>query len=434
MNGMIARATAATALLATLAAAAVAEPKPTRDTEEIFREATKYTVRVRAHVRFAFYGEGSGNTFGAGFLVDRERGWILTNSHVAKKSPARVDVAFVDEDYQPAKRVYIDPHFDMAVIAVPPDRIPKAAQPAALACNDEGSVGKAVAAFGHPYGLRFSGTRGIVSAMRYRLASERLQTDAAINPGNSGGPLIELNDGKIIGINFASIAAPTAQGVHFAVPARHICRILDLMREERDPSPVKIPFQFADIEQREELVVATAGSGPWQALRPGDRIISVDQDKGLRNPSQLTTKLRGRTEPFELVVSRDGAPHSFIITPELTPALIGRVGLNVNGMVLTAPWKDDDFRVNPEGYLVVAHVENPSEAYAARVRPHNVLVSLNGRTFGDPDALYRYLTGPERPKRIRAILRYWAASTAMTHFDYYDASFGLSEVERVEVK
>jgi S1-C subfamily serine protease len=55
-------------------------------------------------------------------------------------------------------------------------------------------VGAAVLAIGNPFGLDWTLTTGIVSALDRSLpegegaASGLIQTDAAINPGNSGGP------------------------------------------------------------------------------------------------------------------------------------------------------------------------------------------------------------------------------------------------------
>ncbi len=31
-------------------------------------------------------------------MIDREKGWILTNAHVAKRSPAMVEVALTDSE------------------------------------------------------------------------------------------------------------------------------------------------------------------------------------------------------------------------------------------------------------------------------------------------------------------------------------------------
>ena len=61
--------------------------------------------------------------------------------------------------------------------------------------------GDTVIAIGHPHGLKFTTTKGIISKVSRLFEGIRyVQTDAAINPGNSGGPLIDEN-GNIIGIN-----------------------------------------------------------------------------------------------------------------------------------------------------------------------------------------------------------------------------------------
>ena len=74
-----------------------------------------------------------------------------------------------------------------------------------LDCGTMPPVAHSVGAFGHPWGFRFTGTRGITSAVTTRLGPNMLQTDAPINEGNSGGPLISLETGKVVGINTAKI-------------------------------------------------------------------------------------------------------------------------------------------------------------------------------------------------------------------------------------
>jgi S1-C subfamily serine protease len=79
-----------------------------------------------------------------------------------------------------------------------------------------------VVAVGNPYGLSFTVTAGVVSAVGRTLPisagrelRDLVQTDTPINPGNSGGPLVDAQ-GRVVGITTAVM--PFARGVGFAVP------------------------------------------------------------------------------------------------------------------------------------------------------------------------------------------------------------------------
>lgn len=94
-------------------------------------------------------------------------------------------------------------------------------------------VGQKVFAIGNPFGLDWTLTSGIVSALDRSLGGENgqtiehlIQTDAAINPGNSGGPLLD-SAGRLIGINTA-IYSPsgTSAGIGFAVPVDTVNRVV----------------------------------------------------------------------------------------------------------------------------------------------------------------------------------------------------------------
>jgi S1-C subfamily serine protease len=56
-------------------------------------------------------------------------------------------------------------------------------------------VGDQVLAYGSPFGLPDTVTKGIVSAVR----GDYIQTDAQISHGNSGGPLLNTR-GEVLGI------------------------------------------------------------------------------------------------------------------------------------------------------------------------------------------------------------------------------------------
>ena len=94
----------------------------------------------------------------------------------------------------PAVLVGSSPDHDLAVlrIRVPIDRPP----PVPIGTSAELKVGQKTFTIGNPFGLDYTLTTGVVSALDRSLTGDRgatidhlIQTDAAINPGNSGGPL-----------------------------------------------------------------------------------------------------------------------------------------------------------------------------------------------------------------------------------------------------
>ncbi len=84
-------------------------------------------------------------------------------------------------------------------------------------------LGSTVEAIGHPKGLNFSITRGVVSAIRKRPGIigaggkevTFIQTDTPINPGNSGGPL--FLGGKVVGINDWKLSEKGIEGIGFSI-------------------------------------------------------------------------------------------------------------------------------------------------------------------------------------------------------------------------
>jgi len=42
----------------------------------------------------------------------------MTNAHVASRSPSTMEVGFKDRDFVDARKVYVDPYLDLAIIAI----------------------------------------------------------------------------------------------------------------------------------------------------------------------------------------------------------------------------------------------------------------------------------------------------------------------------
>jgi hypothetical protein len=186
------------------------------------------------------------NHLGAGLLVSSD-GLIVTNAHVVDNTGTLM-VSL--HDGTRAKGVMIHRHerADLAIVRAAIHTRHYFPLQDRLAHGYD--AGDEVLAIGHPRGLHFTSTRGIVSEASRRTPDGRfVQTDVAINPGNSGGPLIDAQ-GNLVGINTWQIGTDS-QGLGFAIPGAQILEyFLEFSRLHRT-GQVEIPTdeQLAELEQ-----------------------------------------------------------------------------------------------------------------------------------------------------------------------------------------
>jgi len=410
------------ALLAPAAPATAAD-----SSESVFKSALNYTVQVRATLPVPFDGDRKGSGLGAGFLVDAGRGWIMTNAHVVGRSPARIEVAFHGQEFAPAEKVYVDPFLDLAIVRVSEGVDTRTIAEPQLDCGALPSVGHAVGAFGHPWRLQFTGTRGIISGVTARYRTELLQTDAPINQGNSGGPLISLASGRIVGINTASIRG--AQNTNFAVAMRYACRILQLLQQGQDPSPPDLKLvYFRDVDNRKELKVARsyAGDGMLKLL-PGDVIRQVvGTDGAIENETQLLHALRGRLGDSSLKVMRAG--QEAVVAG--TKAPMGRVvetrGVYVSGVLFGPITFRDALEIGARG-LMVHHVEPGSMGESREIEKSDLLEAVDGAPVADVDALHaRLVEARSNSRRVALTFKKLAGGGAL--FSYSERILPVTEL------
>lgn len=163
----------------------------------------------------------SNGSTGTGFYLDHYN-LIVTNEHVAGKA-AEVTIAGKSFVKMLAPVLYTDKKYDLAFIQAPPG----AAFPdITLGKYESLKDGDEVIAIGHPYGLNYTATQGVISKVnRVRQGVFFIQIDAAINPGNSGGPLVNIK-GEVIGVNTFIIKGGDNLG--FALPVSYLKIALDL--------------------------------------------------------------------------------------------------------------------------------------------------------------------------------------------------------------
>jgi serine protease Do len=261
--------------------------------DEFFRFETPPGERAPQEEERAIQGSGSG-------VVVRQDGYIVTNNHVVAEA-RRIQVVLNDGRTFDATLVGRDPSTDIAVLKIDAGDLPVAR----LAADDAVEVGEWVLAFGNPFGLDFTMTAGIVSAIGRQGLSlpqespyaiqDFIQTDAAINPGNSGGPLVNI-DGEVIGIN-AAIASGTGayQGYGFAIPIAIVRRVVDQLIETGE---VRRAVLGVSIQPITPLDAQALGLGQARGV-----LVADFDDRVQPNPAR-----QAGIQPGDVVLQVEGQP------------------------------------------------------------------------------------------------------------------------------
>jgi S1-C subfamily serine protease len=309
-----------------------------RHTIDLFKDASRSVAFITTQVARVDYW--TRNVFevpagsGSGFVWD-DRGHVVTNFHVVEDADS-AKVTIGDAEYEASIVGYARDQ-DLAVlkIAVPRDKV----FPIRVGTSADLQVGQRVYAIGNPFGLDFTLTTGIVSALGRTIQGvsgatifDVVQTDAAINPGNSGGPLLD-SAGRLIGVNTAIYSPSGASaGIGFAVPVDTVSRIVpELIAHGR----VIRPILGVDLDERLSAYV-TRRLGVEGVLLRGVARGGGAAEAGLEGTS---VDRRGTVVPGDVVQEIDGKP------VKSTSDLLGRLGSYRPGDTVTLTvWREGKTR------------------------------------------------------------------------------------------
>jgi S1-C subfamily serine protease len=361
------------------------------DLEKILDQANKYTVMIYNSTDTPFIEDSYNTALGSGFLIDKANGIIITNAHVASYSPALNRVNFKHSNPVQAKQAYIDADIDLALLKIDPALIPKDAVEAKLQCKNDYKQGQGVVAFGHPAGKDFTITRGIISAVRFESDFfESIQTDAAINGGNSGGALIDISSGLVVGIN--SFGAEDNQGLNFALPSYTVCKVIDLFKGKKDPSPLNFNVIFSNNKEQGKFLKVSEVLNSDNQLKVGDEILQIDGAK-VENPTQLSHESRGKTN-ITLKILRDKKEQEVKLNLKSKGSVTERVGLIFSNVIVSDKSSSTRLPINqrmsnPKSNLTVQNLR--SGPASGKLRKFDVLLYVDGKEFKTVQSLYEYL-------------------------------------------
>ena len=160
-------------------------------------------------------------------VIISKHGHILTCAHcLMKMHGSMVTIRFYDGWMMGGRVILVDPDKDLALVYL--DRPFSETFTYSQLARSGNHLTEFVRVIGHPLGLPWTVTEGIVSGEDRMGLS---QTDAVVNPGNSGGPVFD-EKGRLMGIAEAIISpydAPFYTGQGLFIPVDKIKKFLNLV-------------------------------------------------------------------------------------------------------------------------------------------------------------------------------------------------------------
>lgn len=280
---------------------------------------------------------------GAGFLVSQD-GYILTNNSLVGRRKMRFRLAegrYFEQDVESTIRVQLadgrefepdfirtDPETDLAVLKIDADNLP------CLELGDSQSLqpGEWVISIGHPFGMSQTFNVGLVTAeditgIGLATYEKFIQTNIPLNPGDSGGPLLTL-DGKVVGINTATVGQSFARSIGLAIPSdiaesvykqlkqtgQVVRGYLGIIMEELTPETAK----HIGVEHTNGIIVTQViedSPADNAGIKYNDVLVEINS-RLITSSNQLRMQV-GMLKPgkkVKVVVTRDGKPRELSVT------------------------------------------------------------------------------------------------------------------------